>query len=88
MKRFLFVAIISVVPVVAVGACNKPSSEDCQRAIANTDKLLGTDNSGSTADLQGEIRRCQGGSSRETVACRIKATTPAELKACTKKSAE
>ena len=33
-------------------------------------------------DNEGEVRRCKGGSSRESVACAMKAGTLDELKAC------
>ena len=78
MKRFLL-----VLAVMGAGACNKPSADECRQAINNMEKLLGTDSAGRSGDIQGEIRRCQGGSSREAVACAMKAATVAELKACT-----
>jgi hypothetical protein len=78
MKRFLFV----VVAIVGAGACNKPSADDCRRAIVHMQELLGTDNVAENDDTTAEVRRCKGGSSREAVACAIKATSLAELKAC------
>jgi len=84
MKRLSFVVrVVALVSVLGGGvACNKPSADDCQKAILKMEQLLGTDNSGKTADIQGEVRRCQGGSRREAVACAIKANTLADLKAC------
>jgi hypothetical protein len=76
--RFLLVLAM----VVGVAACNKPTIEDCRLAITNMQKLLGTDVAAKNADNEGEVRRCKGGSSREAVACAIKATTLADLKAC------
>ena len=35
-----------------------------------------------TRDIEGEVRRCKGGSSKEAVECAIKATTIEELRAC------
>jgi hypothetical protein len=78
MKRFLLVAVV----VATVGACNKPSADDCRHAIANMQKLLGTDTAAKNVDNEGEVRRCRGGSRTEAVACAIKATSLAELKAC------
>lgn len=63
-------------------ACNKPSSEDCEKALHNIQLILKTDNLGTTEDLQGEIRRCRGSSSKKAVACTIGAKTAAELNAC------
>ena len=84
MKRFSTVAVsvFSVILLFGAAGCDKPSPEDCEKAIRNIEKLRGTDNAMTTAELQGEVRRCQGGSSREPVACAIKATTVDELKAC------
>lgn len=62
--------------------CNKPSSEDCEKALHNIQLILQTDNLGTTEILQGEIRRCRGSSSKKAVACTIQAKTVAELNAC------
>lgn len=83
MKHLVLVAAIALAAVLGGGTgCNKPTSDECEQAIRNMQRLLSTDTALSTADLQGEVRRCQGGSSREAVACAIKATTPDDLKAC------
>lgn len=66
----------------ALGACDKPSSEDCEQALHNIQRVLHTDNLGTTESLQGEIRRCRGSSSKKAVACAIHATTEVELSAC------
>ena len=81
MKRFLFV-LVMVAGVVGSASCNKPSIEDCRLAISNMQKLLGTQTSAKEADIEAEVRRCKGGSSKETVACAAKATTLDDLKAC------
>jgi hypothetical protein len=78
MKRFLLVAAV----MVSASACNKPALDDCRRAISNMQKLLGTDIAGKNSDIEGDVRRCKGGSSQEAVACAIKASSLAELKAC------
>lgn len=78
MKRFLLVAVV----MVSAGACNKPTADDCRQAINNMQKLLGTDNVAKNTDTEGEVRRCKGGSSKEAVACAMKATSLPELKAC------
>jgi hypothetical protein len=67
--------------VLAIG-CNKPSEENCRKAIANMQSLLDTEHLLSDASLQGEIRRCKGGSTKEAVDCAIKATSLDELRAC------
>ena len=84
MKRYRWIgaALGAVLTVASIGACNKPELEDCRKAIANMQKLLGTDAAAKNVDNEGEVRRCKGGSSRAAVACAIKATTLDELKAC------
>lgn len=78
MKRFLFVLVMAA----GAAACNKPTADDCREAIANMQKLLGTTDTAKLADSEAEVRRCKGGSSKEAVACAMKATTLTELKAC------
>jgi len=69
-----------IVALVAGTACSKPSEDDCRKALSNMQSLLGTDHL--TADVQGEVRRCRGGSSKKAVECAIAAKTLDELKAC------
>lgn len=71
-----------VLAVLALAACDKPTPEDCRKALLNMQHLLGTENLNTDANLQGEIRRCRGGSKRKAVECAIKATTLDELRAC------
>jgi len=70
--------------VVAFGAsaCDRPTPEDCEKALRNMQQLLGTDNLNTTAGIQGEVRRCRGGSSKAAVACAIKAQSIEELNKC------
>ena len=64
-------------------ACNKPSEENCRKALVNMRHLLGTDKLSQVAtSTEGEVRRCRGGSSAKSVDCAIKATTVDELRAC------
>ena len=80
MKRFLFV--LATLAALGAGACNKPTPEDCRQAISNMERLLGTEAAARNAGDEGEVRRCRGGSTKEAVACAIKATTLEELNAC------
>ena len=80
MKRFLFV--LAALAPLGAGACNKPTPEDCRKAITNMERLLGTEAAARSTDNDGEVRRCRGGSTKESVTCAIKATTLDELKAC------
>jgi hypothetical protein len=78
MKRFLLV----VVAVAGIGACDKPTADDCRQAIRHMQELLGTDSLARNTDNESEVRLCKGGSSKEAVACALKASTLEELKAC------
>lgn len=71
-----------VLALVALAACDKPTPEDCRKALLNMQHLLGTETLNTDASLQGEIRRCRGGSKRKAVECAIKAQTLDELRAC------
>ncbi len=81
MKRFLLV-VVAIIGAGGAGACNRPSAEDCRLAVAKMRELYGTESSARNTDAEGDVRSCKGGSSKEAVACAIKATTLAELKAC------
>ena len=73
---------IAVGVLFVVGACNKPDMEDCRKALDNMQHILGTENISKNGDNEGDVRRCRGGSSKDAVACAIKATTKADLQAC------
>jgi hypothetical protein len=77
-----FAVLLGMAAAGTLGACNKPEADDCRKAIANMQKLLGTDASAKNVDSEGEVRRCKGGSTREAVDCTIKASTLDELRAC------
>ena len=69
--------------VVAVGVgCNKPSDNSCRKAIKNMRALMGTDSPTNMTDIEGDVRRCKGGSTRKAVDCAGKAATMDELRAC------
>ena len=68
--------------LVLLVACNKPSEENCRKAIDNMEHLMGTESLTQTGGVEGEVRRCKGGSSKEAVECAMKATTLEELEHC------
>jgi hypothetical protein len=82
MKRLLAVTILAAASVLSLGACNKPSEDSCRKALANMQRLMGTENVRDPAALEGEVRRCKGGSKKAAVDCAIKAQTFDELKQC------
>jgi hypothetical protein len=71
-----------MIAVVLLAGCNKPTEESCREALANMQRLLGTENIHDDARMEGEVRRCKGGSTKKAVECAIKAQTMDELKAC------
>jgi hypothetical protein len=86
MKRFLLV--LAALAPLGTGACNKPTPEDCRKAISHWQELLGIEAAARNADIDGEVRRCRGGSTKEAVACAINARTLAELNACAFRSSK
>ena len=77
MKRFILGFV-----VLAAAACNKPELEDCRKALDNMQHLLGTDTISKNGDNEGDVRRCRGASTKESVACAIKAQTMDDLRKC------
>jgi hypothetical protein len=73
MKLFAFLMVVLV-------ACNKPSEEACTKAIENIQRILGSE--GGATDVKAQIRRCKGGSTKESVECASKAKNRQELLAC------
>jgi hypothetical protein len=76
--------VLAVALALGLAACDKPSKDDCRKALLNMQHLMGTENLDTAGGgaLEGEVRRCQGGSRKEAVACAIKATTMDELRRC------
>ena len=81
MKKLLTCVGLIAAFTVATG-CSKPSEESCRKALANMQTLLGTEHLNDGEGLQGEVRRCRGGSSQKAVDCAIAAKTLDELKKC------
>ena len=77
MKRFAIGFVI-----VAAAACNKPETDDCRKALENMQHLLGTENISKNGDNEADVRRCRGGSTKEAVACAIKAQSLDDLRKC------
>jgi len=74
--------LVAVVAVAGLGGCSKPSEHDCRKAIANMQRLMGTDNLREDGRIESEVRRCKGGSKKRAVECAIKAQTLDELRHC------
>jgi hypothetical protein len=88
MMRNFSVAVLAAIALGALGAlgvvagCDKPSEDSCRKALLNMQHLMGTDSQNDTTFLEGEVRRCRGGSRRDAVECAVKATTLDELQRC------
>jgi hypothetical protein len=81
MKRFLLPILALLTIPLAVG-CDKPTEEQCRKAVVNIRKLTGTSQSDFGADPQAAIRSCRGNASKQSVICMMEAKTVAELKNC------
>jgi len=75
MKRALLLLLV-------FAACEKPSEDSCRKALSNMRDLLGTESATGGRDLEGDVRRCRGGSSKKAVECAGTATSLDELEKC------
>nr|MDQ3340426.1 hypothetical protein [Myxococcota bacterium] len=82
MKRTSLLLLLSLVLAIVAAGCNKPSDAACRKAIANMRSLMGTDGPTSNTDVEGDIRRCKGGSTKKAVDCAGNALTLDDLRAC------
>ncbi len=84
LRGVLYMLSIVVVFVTVLGsaACNRPSEADCQLALSNIRRILGTENNdfGKSPDVA--LRACRGNGRKESVACAIRAKTVDDLNAC------
>jgi hypothetical protein len=79
MKHLAFVGLVLAG---LLAGCNKPSEDACKKAILNIKHLHNTENVNGETDLDGEVRRCRGGSTRESVECAGSAQTLEDLNRC------
>jgi len=82
MLRLRTVLATVLVLALTATACNKPSEEDCRKAIANMRRLLETDKTTEASDTESAVRSCRGNSNKKSVDCAIRAQSVDELKAC------
>lgn len=73
---------IAVAVALSLAGCKKPSDDACRKAINNMRHLMGTDNIRDDKGIEGEVRRCKGGSTKKAVECAINATTLDDLRHC------
>ena len=75
MKRALLLLLV-------FAACEKPSEDSCRKALSNMRDLLGTESATGGRDLEGDVRRCRGGSNKKSVECAAAAPSLDELEKC------
>lgn len=73
---------VAFVAALAGAGCNKPSADQCSKALANMRVLIGVASPTDAKGDAGDVRACRGGSTRKSVACASQATTLEELKKC------
>ncbi|MGE0871823.1 MAG: hypothetical protein AB7P03_24920 [Kofleriaceae bacterium] len=66
---------------ITAAACNRPSEENCRKAILNVQSLYGT-SANNPADFESQVRMCKGGATQKSVQCAIEAKTIAQLDQC------
>lgn len=86
MKRLLLTLVMA-----ALGTsfgCDKPTEEQCKKAVENIRKLTGTSQSDFGADPQAAIRSCKSNASKASVQCMTEAKTIEALTKCEGDAAE
>jgi hypothetical protein len=74
--------LVLLVVLASVGCGNKPTEEQCKKAIANIQKLSGIDSTTDETETLAAIRKCRGQSTREAADCMINAKSLDELDGC------
>jgi len=77
MNRLVWIGLFGL-----VAACNKPSDDDCRKALSNMQHLQGTENLVKAGEFEVEVRACKAGSSKDAVQCAMKAQSLDDLKHC------
>jgi hypothetical protein len=78
----LWIALLALALLACVPACDKPTQQDCRKAVENIEKLYGTSHFEGGASTQAAVRSCQGTSSKETVQCYIRANSLDDVRKC------
>ena len=71
--------------LLAIGCGQKPSEENCRKAIANINRINGIDDAAHADQVEPAVRKCRGESTRAAVDCMIAAKTQEDVDACLKK---
>lgn len=83
-RRMLLVILAApvLVAALATAGCDKPTEEQCRKAVENVRRLTGTTQSDFGADPEAAMRSCRGNASKKSVLCIIEAKTVADLTKC------
>ncbi len=77
MKRLVLIVALGL-----VGACSKPSAEDCRKAVLNLQRIRGLDTSAHAPDPEAFTRKCRATGDPKIVRCIIDAKTEGEVARC------
>jgi hypothetical protein len=77
MRTLVFATLLAL--AVGLGGCDKPSADECQKAVDNITKIYGND---PNRDRGAAVRSCRAKSSRAQVACMASAKTAEDLAKC------
>ncbi len=73
-------ALLALLALPLLSACNQPKEEDCRKAIANIDRIAGR--TADPAEEAAAVRKCRGSASKKAVQCWIAAQTQDDLERC------
>jgi hypothetical protein len=74
---------VIVAAALLLGSCvDKPSEDECRRAVTNIQQITGTTRAEGGADPKMAIRSCRARSQKKTVDCQIAAKTLEDLAQC------
>jgi hypothetical protein len=73
-------SLLLVLAALSFTACDKPTEADCQKAVANLDKIH--DITVDPPRVAAAVRKCQSSANMSMVKCMIAATTKEQADAC------
>ena len=76
--RALLLLVLSL-PLVA---CDRPSDDECRKAVFNMQKLRGLEQNSSAPNAEAAVRKCRANGSKTGTACLSRAVTVQEAEAC------
>jgi hypothetical protein len=83
--RIILPFLAGIIGLGGLGACSRPSEEDCRRALLNVQKIRGLADSTNAPDPEPAVRKCRSTASHEQVACLTAAKTSKDVEVCQQK---